>query len=83
MAQLRRALGLPPLTASPSLPSEENSSLRVEVEDEGPWKGRMQVIGAGVGGVSLGDCVTQARDAAFLIANSVVRSAAEGEEEKA
>jgi protoporphyrinogen/coproporphyrinogen III oxidase len=23
----------------------------------GPWKGRLEVIGAGVGGVSLGDCV--------------------------
>ncbi|KAF8586608.1 Protoporphyrinogen oxidase [Ramaria rubella] len=28
-----------------------------------PWNGRMEVIGAGVGGVSVGDCVEQGRNA--------------------
>ncbi|KAF4564615.1 oxygen-dependent protoporphyrinogen oxidase [Pleurotus pulmonarius] len=30
---------------------------------EGPWKGRLEVIGAGVGGVSVGDCVEAGRNA--------------------
>ncbi|KAF7426255.1 oxygen-dependent protoporphyrinogen oxidase [Pleurotus ostreatus] len=29
---------------------------------EGPWKGRLEVIGAGVGGVSVGDCVEAGRN---------------------
>lgn len=28
-----------------------------------PWSGRMEVIGAGVGGVSVADCIEQGRDA--------------------
>lgn len=31
---------------------------------EGPWKGRLQVIGAGVSGVSVGDCVEAGKRAA-------------------
>lgn len=27
-----------------------------------PWNGRMEVIGAGVGGVSVADCIEQGRD---------------------
>ncbi|KAF8338236.1 uncharacterized protein EI90DRAFT_2909240 [Cantharellus anzutake] len=33
-------------------------------DNRGEWKGRMWVIGSGVGGVSLGDCVMQGRKAA-------------------
>lgn len=28
-----------------------------------PWNGRLEVIGAGIGGVSVGDCVSQGRSA--------------------
>ncbi|KAF8323208.1 Protoporphyrinogen oxidase [Clavulina sp. PMI_390] len=38
---------------------------------KGPWKGRLHVVGAGVRGISLGDCVSSGRDAAFAIAQSV------------
>ncbi|KAL4261128.1 Protoporphyrinogen oxidase [Pleurotus pulmonarius] len=34
-----------------------------QVLREGPWKGRLEVIGAGVGGVSVGDCVEAGRNA--------------------
>ena len=30
--------------------------------EKDPWNGRMEIIGAGVGGVSVGDCVQQGRD---------------------
>jgi oxygen-dependent protoporphyrinogen oxidase len=32
-----------------------------EVLGGGPWEGRMEVVGAGVGGVSVGDCVEAGR----------------------
>ena len=59
MDELRAALGF---SSSSSLADAD------AVETTSPWKGRMHVIGAGVGGVSLGDCVQQGRDVAFAIA---------------
>ncbi len=32
-------------------------------DPSGPWRGRLEVIGAGVGGVSVGDCVEAGRNA--------------------
>ncbi|KLO06994.1 Protoporphyrinogen oxidase [Schizopora paradoxa] len=37
--------------------------LAVLRDPAGPWKGRLEVIGAGVGGVSVGDCVEAGRNA--------------------
>jgi len=37
----------------------------------GEWNGNMQVVGNGVGGVSLGDCVMQGREAARMVAGMV------------
>lgn len=34
-----------------------------ETLSEAPWNGRLQIIGAGIGGVSVGDCVAQGRSA--------------------
>lgn len=59
MDELKAALGF---TSSSSDSSSSSSA------DVNPWGGRMHVIGAGVGGVSVGDCVEQGRDAAFAIA---------------
>lgn len=42
---------------------ERMAELRKVLKDaNGPWKGRLEVIGAGVGGVSVGDCVKAGRN---------------------
>jgi protoporphyrinogen/coproporphyrinogen III oxidase len=33
-----------------------------EALEKNPWNGRMEVIGAGVGGVSIADCIEQGRN---------------------
>ncbi len=43
-----------------------------EILNRGEWNGHMQVIGSGVGGVSLGDCVMQGRGAARKVAAGLV-----------
>ena len=58
MTEMRSALGLD-LASDPA-----SRSARL-------WGGRMHVIGAGVGGVSLGDCVSQGREAALAIARQL------------
>jgi oxygen-dependent protoporphyrinogen oxidase len=69
MDELRAALGFVGASSSSSSSSSFNSS---DAGAEGSlWRGRMHVIGAGVGGVSLGDCVTQGRDAAFAVVRQV------------
>jgi oxygen-dependent protoporphyrinogen oxidase len=44
--------------------------LTLALGDEGPWKGRMNIIGSGVGGVSLADCAKAGRDAAIKVSKS-------------
>lgn len=66
MNELREALGFPDTSSSSSSGVEEVPEPKGSL-----WRGRMHVIGAGVGGVSLGDCVTQGREAAFAIVRQV------------
>ena len=40
---------------------ERMADLRQALQDD-PWNGKLQVIGAGVGGVSVGDCVEAGRN---------------------
>lgn len=49
---------------------ERMRELTLALEDEGTWKGRMNIIGSGVGSVSLGDCVKAGREAALKVSKS-------------
>jgi len=44
---------------------ERMEELRRQLQAE-PWNGRLAIIGAGVGGVSVGDCVEAGRDVGQL-----------------
>lgn len=47
---------------TPTVGHVERMTELKQVLKEGAWKGRLEVVGAGVGGVSVGDCVEAGRN---------------------
>jgi oxygen-dependent protoporphyrinogen oxidase len=46
----------------PTVGHVERMGELLKVLREEPWEGRLEVVGAGVGGVSMGDCVRAGRE---------------------